>query len=229
MGTRADDDAEERGVEERDGEERDGWGARHPCANSGNADYPRRHVSNARGSAMTAAEPRTDSEAEEAAEVTAIEVRNRPTAASSVRCRSTAPKRWQPRPANFDCSNRREAIGPRGRKKWMMKWQDWILDNAEHLTEVLMSETGKAHCDACVEPIGIADAINYWAGHAEEFLTDRHPHPAHPALPGEEADHRLPPLPLGRHHRAVELPAGHARPRRGARPGCRCGRFAEAL
>ena len=35
-----------------------------------------------------------------------------------------------------------EAIGPRGRKKWMLLWQDWILDNAEHLTEVLMSETG---------------------------------------------------------------------------------------
>ena len=70
-----------------------------------------------------------------------------------------------------------EAIGPRGRKKWMLLWQDWILDNAEHLTEVLMSETGKAHGDAGVEAVGIADAINYWAGHAEEFLSDRHPTP----------------------------------------------------
>ena len=68
-----------------------------------------------------------------------------------------------------------EAIGPRGRKKWMMKWQDWILDNAEHLTEVLMSETGKSHIDAALEPIGVADAIKYWANHAEEFLADKHP------------------------------------------------------
>ncbi|NBQ42556.1 MAG: aldehyde dehydrogenase family protein, partial [Mycobacteriaceae bacterium] len=37
-----------------------------------------------------------------------------------------------------------EAIGPRGRKRWMMKWQDWVLDNTDHLTEVLMSETGKS-------------------------------------------------------------------------------------
>lgn len=68
-----------------------------------------------------------------------------------------------------------EAIGPRGRKRWLMAWQDWVLDNADHLTEVLMSETGKSRRDASIEPITIVDSINYWAGHAEEFLADRHP------------------------------------------------------
>ncbi|MGI9162024.1 MAG: aldehyde dehydrogenase family protein, partial [Mycobacterium sp.] len=68
-----------------------------------------------------------------------------------------------------------EAIGPRGRKKWMMKWQDWVLDNADLLTEVLMKETGKSRNDASVEAVLIADAIKYWAGNAEEFLADRHP------------------------------------------------------
>lgn len=68
-----------------------------------------------------------------------------------------------------------EAIGGRGRKKWMLKWQDWILDNADHLTEVLMSETGKSRIDAALEPVGVADAIKYWASHAEEFLAEKHP------------------------------------------------------
>jgi acyl-CoA reductase-like NAD-dependent aldehyde dehydrogenase len=68
-----------------------------------------------------------------------------------------------------------EQMGPRGRKRWMMKWQDWVLDNADHLTEVLMSETGKSRGDATLEPVTIADSINYWAGHAEEFLADQHP------------------------------------------------------
>lgn len=68
-----------------------------------------------------------------------------------------------------------EAMGPRGRKKWMMKWKEWILDNSDHLTEVLMSETGKSRGDASVEAMGVADYINYWAGHAEEFLADKHP------------------------------------------------------
>lgn len=68
-----------------------------------------------------------------------------------------------------------EAMGPRGRKRLMMRWQDWVLDNADHLTDVLMSETGKSRGDASLEPITIADSINYWASHAEEFLSDRHP------------------------------------------------------
>jgi acyl-CoA reductase-like NAD-dependent aldehyde dehydrogenase len=66
-----------------------------------------------------------------------------------------------------------EAIGPRGRKKWMLKWQEWILDNADHITSVLMSETGKSRSDAHIEPIAVADMINYWAGHAEEFMADK--------------------------------------------------------
>lgn len=70
-----------------------------------------------------------------------------------------------------------EAIGPRGRKKWLLKWQDWILDHTDELTDVLVSETGKARVDASIEALGVADAINYWANHAEEFLADKHPTP----------------------------------------------------
>jgi acyl-CoA reductase-like NAD-dependent aldehyde dehydrogenase len=73
-----------------------------------------------------------------------------------------------------------EEIGPRGRKVWMQKWQDWILDNADHLTEVLMSETGKSRNDASLEPVALADFIKYWAGNAEAFLADTHPKPHSP-------------------------------------------------
>lgn len=68
-----------------------------------------------------------------------------------------------------------EAIGPRGRKKWMLEYQGWILDNADAITEILMSETGKSRIDASLEAVATADGVNYWAGHAEEFLADRHP------------------------------------------------------
>jgi acyl-CoA reductase-like NAD-dependent aldehyde dehydrogenase len=30
-----------------------------------------------------------------------------------------------------------EALGAKGRKPWLMKFQDWILDNAEHIADVL--------------------------------------------------------------------------------------------
>ena len=44
-----------------------------------------------------------------------------------------------------------EAMGPRDRKTWLLKFQDWVLDNAEYLTDVVQSETGKARADASIE------------------------------------------------------------------------------
>ena len=68
-----------------------------------------------------------------------------------------------------------EALGPRGRKRWLLEYQGWLLDNADHLTEVLLSETGKSRTDAAIEPVAAADNVGYWAKNAEEFLADRHP------------------------------------------------------
>lgn len=68
-----------------------------------------------------------------------------------------------------------EAMGPRGRKRWLLEFQNWLLDNADHLTEVLMSETGKSRNDASLEPVATGDNVNFWATHAEEYLSDGHP------------------------------------------------------
>ena len=73
-----------------------------------------------------------------------------------------------------------ENIGPKGRKAWLLKFQDWVVDNTEHLIDVLQSETGKTRADASVELPATADLLNYWAGNAEKFLADRHPKPHSP-------------------------------------------------
>ena len=70
-----------------------------------------------------------------------------------------------------------EALGPRGRKPWLLKFQDWVLDNAEHITDVVQSETGKVRADASIEAPMTAGLLDYWAGNAEAFLGDRHPKP----------------------------------------------------
>jgi acyl-CoA reductase-like NAD-dependent aldehyde dehydrogenase len=75
-----------------------------------------------------------------------------------------------------------EALGPKGRKTWLLKLQDWVLDNAAHLTDVLQSETGKPRAEASMEPILTADLLNYWSGNAESFLADRHPKPHSPLM-----------------------------------------------
>ena len=65
-----------------------------------------------------------------------------------------------------------EAMGARGRRDWLLIYQDWILDNARHIADVLQSETGKTRADAVVEAPAVADLIKYWANHAERFLAD---------------------------------------------------------
>lgn len=55
-----------------------------------------------------------------------------------------------------------------------------MLDNTQHINDVLQSETGKARVDASFEPTVTADLLNYWAGSAEKFLTDTHPKPHGP-------------------------------------------------
>ena len=68
-------------------------------------------------------------------------------------------------------------MGPRRRKQWLLTFQEWILDNAEHITDVVQSETGKTRTEAALEAPMTADAIKYWADHAEGFLADAHPKP----------------------------------------------------
>ena len=65
-----------------------------------------------------------------------------------------------------------EAMGARSRRDWLLIYQDWILDNAGHIADVLQSETGKTRADAVVEAPAVADLIKYWANHAERFLAD---------------------------------------------------------
>jgi acyl-CoA reductase-like NAD-dependent aldehyde dehydrogenase len=70
-----------------------------------------------------------------------------------------------------------EALGPRGRKTWLLKFQDWVIDNAEHISDVVQSETGKVRADASIEAPLTAGLLDYWASNAETFLGDRHPKP----------------------------------------------------
>jgi acyl-CoA reductase-like NAD-dependent aldehyde dehydrogenase len=68
-----------------------------------------------------------------------------------------------------------EAIGPKGRKTWLLKFQDWVLDNTERIADIVQSESGKTRAEALTEPTGVADLLNYWAGNAQRSLADTHP------------------------------------------------------
>ena len=70
-----------------------------------------------------------------------------------------------------------EAMGLRGRRRWMERWRDWLLDNRERLSDIVQKETGKVRGDAGLEGIYLEMAVNFWAGHAGEYLADETPTP----------------------------------------------------
>jgi len=75
-----------------------------------------------------------------------------------------------------------EAMGAKGRKDWLLKFQDWILDNIERIADVVQAESGKAMAEALMEPMMSADFVAYWARNAAAFLADGHPKPHSPLM-----------------------------------------------
>lgn len=71
-----------------------------------------------------------------------------------------------------------EALGPKGRAKYLLKWLDWIVDNQEHVLGLVHREAGKSWGDAQIELMVAMEVINYFAKHSAEFLADetRSPH-----------------------------------------------------
>ncbi|WP_099023944.1 aldehyde dehydrogenase family protein [Mycolicibacterium palauense] len=71
-----------------------------------------------------------------------------------------------------------EALGPRGRIGYLLRWLDWLLDNEERLLRLVQAEAGKSWADASMEMAVAIDVINYFANNAESFLADRAVRPA---------------------------------------------------
>jgi acyl-CoA reductase-like NAD-dependent aldehyde dehydrogenase len=68
-----------------------------------------------------------------------------------------------------------EAMGIAGRYEWLGKLRDWLIDNGEHVAEVMQSETGKVRGDAALETPYLADLINFYGQNGPGFLADEHP------------------------------------------------------
>ncbi|WP_084525930.1 aldehyde dehydrogenase family protein [Nocardia vaccinii] len=73
-----------------------------------------------------------------------------------------------------------EALGASGRKKWLLKLQDWLIDNTDQLADVVQSETGKPRVDALIDSSFAVDLLGYYARRAGKFLADEHPSPHSP-------------------------------------------------
>ena len=75
-----------------------------------------------------------------------------------------------------------EAIGFAGRRRWLSKLRDWLIDNEDHIADVMQAETGKVRADAELEAPFICDVINFYGENAERFLADETPGAHMPVL-----------------------------------------------
>ncbi|MBV9421981.1 MAG: aldehyde dehydrogenase family protein [Solirubrobacterales bacterium] len=91
-----------------------------------------------------------------------------------------------------------EAMGFEGRGRVLRRAQKWMLDNADRIIDVVVSETGKTHEDAQLADFGYTvAALGFWAKEAPKYLADeRVPSWNNPAAPGRKLIIRYAPVGL---------------------------------
>src|SRR5919198_3074647 len=70
-----------------------------------------------------------------------------------------------------------EAMGLAGRRRWLERLRDWMMQNEAHLADLMQEETGKVRAEAELEAPFLCGTINYYADHAGEFVAEETPTP----------------------------------------------------
>jgi acyl-CoA reductase-like NAD-dependent aldehyde dehydrogenase len=90
-----------------------------------------------------------------------------------------------------------DALGFEGRATVMLRAQKWLMDNAQRVIEVIVSETGKSWEDAQTAEISYGGAaFGFWAKHAEDYLGDEKVHSSNLLVTGKKLITRYKPLGL---------------------------------
>jgi acyl-CoA reductase-like NAD-dependent aldehyde dehydrogenase len=72
-----------------------------------------------------------------------------------------------------------QELGFAGRRRWLERFRDWLLDHEDELLRLVQKETGKAWGDVALgEILPAVDVLNYYAARGERFLrpTTTRPH-----------------------------------------------------
>jgi acyl-CoA reductase-like NAD-dependent aldehyde dehydrogenase len=90
-----------------------------------------------------------------------------------------------------------DAHGFEGRSRVLRRMQKWLMDNADRVTETIVSETGKTYEDARLAEIAYGGgAFGFWAKNAEKYLADERVSTAAVAVKGKKLILRRRPLGL---------------------------------
>src|SRR5436190_14628493 len=89
-----------------------------------------------------------------------------------------------------------EAIGFAGRRRWLERLRDWILDRQDEIDDLMQAESGKVRADAALEAFYLLDAINFWCERGPRFLADEAVTPHVPLLRHRRAKIAYRPFPV---------------------------------
>ena len=109
-----------------------------------------------------------------------------------------------------------EALGMKGRYRWLGQLRDWLLDNYDRVADTMQEETGKVRADAAGESVYLADIINFYGSKGHKYIGEEKVRPHTPLTAGEEAAGPVPALSGGRRDQPLELPADALARRRDA-------------
>jgi acyl-CoA reductase-like NAD-dependent aldehyde dehydrogenase len=74
-----------------------------------------------------------------------------------------------------------QALGIKGRARWLGELRDWLLDNQDRVAETMQRETGKVWAEASSETPYVCDLINFYSKKAGKYIGDEKV-PAHSPL-----------------------------------------------
>lgn len=89
-----------------------------------------------------------------------------------------------------------EQLGVTARVRWVYRYRDWLLDNADRLSALLHEVTGKPAGEAPIEILLTVDVINYYGRNAAKFLGDEKPRPHSVLLAAKQLRTRYRPYPV---------------------------------
>ena len=66
-----------------------------------------------------------------------------------------------------------EALGIPGRRQWLGRLRDWLLDHQDEIADLMQAETGKVRADAASEVPYVTDLINFYGAKAKRLIGEQ--------------------------------------------------------
>jgi acyl-CoA reductase-like NAD-dependent aldehyde dehydrogenase len=66
-----------------------------------------------------------------------------------------------------------EALSIKGRRRWLGKLRDWLIDHQDEIADTMQAETGKVRGEASSETIYLTDLINFYGKTAKKHIGEQ--------------------------------------------------------